>query len=149
MNLSVIKSTFGHIYEEDAADCKNLAATSGTVAPAAAVVPAVTAGDAQFFQWETLQLTQPVLTNLTNMNLTNVALFDFPTTSSASTSQCKVFPGDTNWPSPITWEVLNLLTGGALIKTVPLAAPCYSDWPEYDPTECASITSQWSDPHLQ
>jgi hypothetical protein len=125
---------------------RNLAATSETVAPAAAVV---TATGAQFFQWETLQLTQPVLANLTNMNLTDVAFFGFPTTSSAPISQYKVFPGDAYWPSPIAWEVLNLLTGGALIPTVPLAAPCYRDWPEYNAAACASITSQWSDPHLQ
>ena len=130
---------------------RNIAATSGTVAPAAAVVPAtaLTAAGAQLFQWETLQLTQPVLANLTNMNLTDVTLFSFPTTSSASTSRCKVFPGDANWPSPIAWEVLNILTGDALIQTVPLAAPCYSGWLEYNATACASITSQWSDPHLQ
>jgi len=129
----------------------NIAATSGTVAPAAALLPvsALTATGAELFQWETLQLTQPVLANLTSLNLTDIALFGFPTTSSASTSHCKVFPGDANWPSPIAWEVLNLLTDNALIQTIPLAAPCYSGWPEYNAAACTSITSQWSDPHLQ
>jgi hypothetical protein len=146
MDLFVCEPTSSGISEDDAADClENIAATSGTVAPAAAL----TAVGAQLFQWETLQLTQPVLANLTNMNLTDVALFRFPTASSASTSQCKVFPGDANWPSPVAWKVLNLLTGDALIQSVPLAAPCYNGWPEYNASACASITSQWSDPHLQ
>ncbi|KAF4632911.1 hypothetical protein G7Y89_g5206 [Cudoniella acicularis] len=122
-----------------------VAATPETVTLAAAVVPAT---GVELFQWEALQLTQSVLTNLTNLELTDAALFNFPTTSSASTSQCKVFPGDANWPSNATWEVLNLLTGNALIKTVPLAAPCYSSWPEYNVTACAAITASWSDPHL-
>ncbi|KUJ11049.1 FAD-binding domain-containing protein [Mollisia scopiformis] len=118
-------------------------ATSGTVTPAAAVVAAK--GN---FAWESVQLTQSVLTNLTNLNLTNIALFKYPTSTAASTSQCKVFPGDADWPGPVTWEILNILSGDALIKTVPLAAPCFTSWPEYNATECAIITSSWSDPHL-
>lgn len=125
---------------------ENIAATTENVSPAIAIVPGA---GVDLFQWESLQLTRPLLANLTTLNLTDVALFDFPTSNSASKKQCKVFPGDADWPSPITWKVLDILTGGALIKTVPLAAPCYSDWPEYNPAKCASITSQWSDPHLQ
>ncbi|KAJ5372669.1 hypothetical protein N7517_004675 [Penicillium concentricum] len=65
-----------------------------------------------------------------------------------STRGCKVFPGDRNWPSQSKWSVLDHLLGGALIKTVPLAAVCYSSWPEYDIAECEKITSQWTDSHL-
>lgn len=39
---------------------------------------------------------------------------------------CKVFPGDAEWPSEAAWDVLNRTLGGALIKTVPIAAPCYN-----------------------
>jgi hypothetical protein len=124
------------------------AATKNTIAPAAEVVPALTAAKGNF-KWENLQLTQSVLTNLTNLNLTDINFFNFPTSHSPSTSKCKVFPGDADWPSPIAWEVLNLLTGDALIKTVPLAAPCFSNWPEYNATLCATITSLWHDAHLQ
>jgi hypothetical protein len=138
------------IYTDDITDLNPPAATSENVAPAAAIVPDTSsATGTQLFSWETLQLTQPVLTNLTNMNLTDVSLFNFPTTSSPTTAKCKAFPGDANWPSPVVWKVLDLLSGGALIQTVPLAAPCYSNWPEYNPATCATITSQWSDPHLQ
>jgi hypothetical protein len=124
-------------------------ATKSTVAPAVAVVPSLTAkGQGQSFKWETLQLAQSVLANLTALNLTGVDFFNFPTTHSPPKNKCKAFPGDSNWPSPTAWEVLNLLTGDALIKTVPLAAPCFKDWPD-NATLCATITSLWNDPHLQ
>ena len=133
---------------------ENIAATSWNIAPAWAPVSApasaaLTSSTAELFEWETLQLTQSVLTNLTNLALTNIKLFEYPTTTTGSTADCKVFPGDPYWPSPVAWEILNVLSGNALIKTVPLAAPCYSDWPEYNAATCASITSQWNDPHLQ
>ncbi len=138
---------------QDPTDRENQAANPGTVAPAAVVVPASSSNaSSDYFDWESLQLTPPVLANLTSLNLTDVTLFDFPNSSSVSSrsfSECKAFPGGADWPSPIVWEVFNLLTGGALIKTVPLAAPCYTGWPEYNPAECTRITNSWSDPHLQ
>lgn len=109
-----------------------------------------TKSEAAYFSWEDLQLTPAVLANLTHLNVTDISLFNFPAATSAPSSPgCKVFPGDANWPSPTAWEIFNLLTGGALIQTVPLAAPCYPDWPEYNATECAYITANWADPHLQ
>jgi hypothetical protein len=39
---------------------------------------------------------------------------------------CKVFPGDPDWPSDSVWNNLNETLGGALEKTVPLAATCYA-----------------------
>ncbi|KAG0154026.1 hypothetical protein PDIDSM_1405 [Penicillium digitatum] len=62
--------------------------------------------------------------------------------------KCKVLPGDHQWPSQSTWSALDDLLGGALIKTVPLAASCYSSWPEYDSAECEKISSLWTDSHL-
>ncbi|KAJ5816337.1 FAD linked oxidase N-terminal [Penicillium robsamsonii] len=64
------------------------------------------------------------------------------------TRGCKVFPGDRNWPSQSTWSILDNLLGGALIKTVPIAAVCYSSWPEYDSAKCEKITAQWNDSYL-
>lgn len=126
------------------------AATVENVAPAAAFVPAPANKDgAPYFDWENLQLTAPVLANLTELDLSDIGAFAFPSTKSPSVSQCKVFPGDADWPSPLAWNVLNLLSGGALIKTIPLAASCYKDWQEYNETECEYITNNWSDPHLQ
>ncbi|CAG8898844.1 unnamed protein product [Penicillium egyptiacum] len=62
--------------------------------------------------------------------------------------KCKVFPGDRQWPSQSAWSALDNLLDGALIKTVPLAASCYSSWPQYDSDECERISSQWTDSHL-
>lgn len=44
-------------------------------------------------------------------------------------------PTNILWPSKRTWELFDLLLGGALVKTVPLAASCYSAWSEYDAAE--------------
>lgn len=134
-----------------APDIQHLVATSGTVAPAGVILPATTRSSTgvELFQWERFQLTQQTLTNLTNMNLTDAAVFKFSGSSSIEPSQCKVFPGDAEWPSPSTWNVLNLSTGGVLLETVPLAAPCYSNWPQYNTTACEFVTNQWGDPHFQ
>lgn len=109
---------------------------------------------------ETLQLTDAVVSNLTSLSLTNISLFNFGDSSStdtertaaaaaAATAECKAFPGDAAWPDESTWDVLNLLTGEALIKTVPLASPCYDDWGNYDADECAFLNEQWTNSSLQ
>lgn len=62
--------------------------------------------------------------------------------------KCKVFPGDTEWPSDHQWALLNKTTNGALIKTTPIAAPCFAG-PLYDADKCAYIASQWTNSSLQ
>ncbi len=109
--------------------------------------------EAPYFAWENVQLTAAILANLTNLKLTDVNLFGFPPTgpvpaAASASGQCKVFPGDPTYPPPLVWQIFNLLTGGAVIQTVPLAAPCYPG-PEYNPTQCAYVTANWFDPHLQ
>jgi hypothetical protein len=63
-------------------------------------------------------------------------------------STCKVFPGDHNWPSDTKWAALNKITNGALIKTIPLAAPCYPG-ELFDQAKCDLITAQWTNSSLQ
>lgn len=102
------------------------------------------------FPHEAWQLTPDVLANLTELQLTNISHFDFP--SGGCQPQrwtCKTFPGDADWPSQEEWQLLNILTGGALIEGRPLAAPCWKDWPEYDEAKCADITAKWLTPDLQ
>ncbi|KAL2062758.1 hypothetical protein VTL71DRAFT_5830 [Oculimacula yallundae] len=62
-------------------------------------------------------------------------------------AKCKIFPDDSNWPSDHQWELLNKTTNGALIKTIPLAAPCFSG-PFYDADKCKYVTSQWGNSSL-
>jgi len=126
------------------------AANASTVAPAADVVAA---GDsnasADYFPAEVVQLTPDVITNLTILNLTGIGMFDFGDSDDAvtkrSVSSCKVFPGDRAWPSNLVWTVFDLLLGGTLIKTTPIAASCYSDWPrDEDAAKCDYISANWN-----
>ncbi|KAF2796591.1 isoamyl alcohol oxidase-like protein [Melanomma pulvis-pyrius CBS 109.77] len=58
---------------------------------------------------------------------------------------CKVYPGDKNWPSDSEWSALNKTVGGALIKPVPRAAVCHSNWPQYyDPAKCTDLMANYN-----
>jgi hypothetical protein len=90
------------------------------------------------------------------LSLTDAALFSFGEISNAelearaNTSECKAYPGTSDWPSDTAWKVLDILSGGALIKNVPLAAPCYNSWPSVRSNEsCAYVTAHWREPRFQ
>jgi hypothetical protein len=52
------------------------------------------------------------------------------TAPNVTNSRCKVYPGDTNWPSDDAWSKLNELSSGRLLaEPTPLAAVCYPDQP--------------------
>lgn len=106
-----------------------------------------------YFSFESTQLTPEVIANLTALNLTGIEYFNFGNASSTMAKRdsagCKPLPGDFAWPTDVAWFVLDLLLGGALIKGVPVAAPCYSDWSQYNSDECTTITSQWNSPEFQ
>jgi hypothetical protein len=98
------------------------------------------------------QLTDAVIANLTALQLTDIELFTFDTADNdtsasvkrtTSVGQCKTFPGDKKWPSRLTWTVLDLLTGGALIETVPIGAVCYPSNGVYDAAKCADLIANW------
>ncbi|KAL1845367.1 hypothetical protein VTK73DRAFT_619 [Phialemonium thermophilum] len=130
-------------------DDKTLPADNKTVAPAAEPVsPDATNASAPLLPAETVQLTDSVLANLTDLQLSNISLFSFDNGSAVAKrslfSGCKTYPGDLLWPSQIVWDVFNLLLGGALIKTVPFASPCYQDFHNYDAAKCAYLTNNWS-----
>ena len=64
--------------------------------------------------------------------------------ATGSTSRCKVYPGDANWPSDEEWMKLNQATGNRLfIKPQPQASVCYPG-PFYNAAKCAEITPIWS-----
>jgi hypothetical protein len=94
------------------------------------------------------------LANLTSLNLTSIENYVFgdasdTTSTKRSTTGCKAYPGDASWPSNLEWTVLDLLLGGALIKSVPVAAPCFSSWPQYNNDTCTTITADWNTPSFQ
>lgn len=98
---------------------------------------------------ETAQLTDDVLVNLTNLELSNITLFEFADDSNTGATKraksgCKTYPGDALWPTPGIWKVFDLLLGGALIKTVPYASPCYNDFNNQDTAKCDLITANWA-----
>ncbi|RAO72946.1 uncharacterized protein BHQ10_008958 [Talaromyces amestolkiae] len=133
-----------------------VAANATTLAPGAVKVsPDSADSGVAYFSFEATQLKPEVIANLTALNLTGIEYFNFGNASSTtarrdSSAACKAFPGDSAWPTDTIWSVLDLLLGGnALIKSVPVAAPCYSDWDQYNTDECVDITSQWNSPEFQ
>ncbi|KAJ1707273.1 hypothetical protein G4B84_002348 [Aspergillus flavus NRRL3357] len=122
--------------------------TASLTAAATTVSPKPTT----LFPAQTVQLTNEVLaavsSNVRNANISDVFHFADPYTDSTLSKKnprsCKVMPGDVSWPKNLLWNTLDTLLGKRLIKTVPLAAYCYPEWPEYDADKCANITSQWA-----
>ncbi|KAL6699316.1 hypothetical protein J3F84DRAFT_393583 [Trichoderma pleuroticola] len=96
------------------------------------------------FKYETEQLSG------THVPSEFAELFAFDTKGpKLSHGQCKPRPGDEGWPSQAEWDAFaKALGGSALIRTVPLAAPCYKSWGVYDAGKCASITSNWTSPYF-
>ncbi|KAK4221607.1 FAD/FMN-containing isoamyl alcohol oxidase-like protein MreA [Podospora fimiseda] len=108
------------------------------------------------FPWEQNHLTEETLATLIKQTNTQefAQLFAFEDKKSSNPNKlkagaCKVFPGDPDWPSQSSWDAFNKILGNnALIKTIPLAAPCYQNTGLYDPEKCAKIASNYSNPYL-
>ncbi|KAL1882852.1 hypothetical protein Daus18300_000490 [Diaporthe australafricana] len=97
-------------------------------------------------------LTDTVLAGLAAQGIPNISVFGFSNDSQAqkpaALENCKTASGDSLWPAKAIWKTLDRLTGGAIIKTVPLSSVCYDSWGNYDATECARVTEQWADVNL-
>lgn len=86
-----------------------------------------------------------MLSNLSALSLTHAPLFSFADSAThCEFKNCKTYPGDFDYPDESRWDVLDLLTGGALIKTVPLASACYNSWNNYNAATCSYITEHWN-----
>ncbi|KAK8085563.1 hypothetical protein PG997_006834 [Apiospora hydei] len=97
-----------------------------------------------------LQLTDAVLQDLAKANAdlkVDLLLFGFPKngTEQQKFPACKTYPGDELWPSASEWDAFDQLTGGALIKTVPIGAACYPGHEAYDAAKCQEILDGWHD----
>jgi hypothetical protein len=64
---------------------------------------------------------------------------------------CKVFPGDANWPAYADWAALDDITGGALLKPTPQAHICYGNGISNasQSAACLALTNGWTDPFTQ
>ena len=118
------------------------------IEPAVATVSAKsTIADAPLFNYETRQLTDEVIAKL---SAEDAKWFGTATaTPRRERGFCKAFPGDDDWPSEHIWNRFNRLTDGALIPTIPLAAPCYKNFGVYNQTKCAAIAEDTEDIYTQ
>jgi hypothetical protein len=58
---------------------------------------------------------------------------------------CKVFPGDDNWPSRWLWTGLDLATSGDLNQAAPMSHICYANGTgEVDDVACTSLAENWN-----
>ncbi|KAK0642103.1 hypothetical protein B0T16DRAFT_516705 [Cercophora newfieldiana] len=126
-----------------ARDGTALEANQASIAAAAELVPSRVKA-------HSLQLTDAVVANLTAHRIPGASLFAFdakPTTN----AKCKLFPGDADWPSKPLWSIFNLLTGNALIETVPIGAVCYENSGYYSEPACKELLAGWtkSDTHVR
>ncbi|KAK8101282.1 hypothetical protein PG999_011656 [Apiospora kogelbergensis] len=105
---------------------------------------------ASWFEYEKHQLTQDALEGLRARSPEpKVAdLIAFDTAPTLEPGECRTFPGDSSWPLESEWSELNDLLGGSLIRTVPIAAPCYKDWDVYNKEQCDIVSDRFSDPYL-
>jgi hypothetical protein len=107
------------------------------------------------FEYEKNPLTQKTLQQLAKEagveNKSSLFSFEDGTTNPnpLKASACKAFPGDAEWPSRCTWNSFNKLLGGALINTMPIAAPCYKNLGVYDAEKCAAVRNSYTDPYFQ
>jgi hypothetical protein len=107
--------------------------------------------DAPLFDYEKQQLTDDDISGL-DPSVRRILDFDNDARNSSSlpkSGDCKAFPGDENWPAENDWEYFNEALGGALIPTVPIAAPCYKNWGVYNEEECTTVLNNWTNPYLQ
>ena len=66
------------------------------------------------------------------------------TVVAVASSQCRVIPGDEDWPQPKDWASLNKTLHGRLIESVPAASVCHdAPFNDYDAEKCAELQSTW------
>ncbi|KAF2870573.1 hypothetical protein BDV95DRAFT_545515 [Massariosphaeria phaeospora] len=92
------------------------------------------------FEWEKIQLTEAETRNYSAIRFGG----EGPVGPNV---KCKIIPGDTDWPSDVEWARFNDTLGGALLKPLPLASPCYTG-PLYNAARCEQLKRTWSSASL-
>ena len=66
------------------------------------------------------------------------------TVAAVASSQCRVLPGDEDWPQSKDWASLNQTLQGRLIESVPAASVCHdAPFNNYDAEKCAELQNTW------
>jgi hypothetical protein len=86
---------------------------------------------------------------------TDPDLWELPTVAERSTSSCKCGPTDACWPSEIVWGLLDIILGGRLIKTSPIASSCHTTTTvdktttsSYNAAQCLIRQTNWNTPEV-
>lgn len=121
---------------------------AGIVGSAVAYPQEPATDSTKLFDFEKSQLTEDILSKLDGVfqfdNGDDVKL-----NGRGAGAECKVYPGDSAWPSDAAWAKFGEAVGSdALIKTVPLASPCYNG-PLYNAAKCEALTANWTNSFLQ
>ncbi|ORY16065.1 hypothetical protein BCR34DRAFT_622478 [Clohesyomyces aquaticus] len=100
--------------------------------------------EAEFFPYESIQLTTDAAI------LSKRPTFAFGHGfGSYPMKTCKSFPGDAEWPTQSAWNAFNASINSALIRTVPIAAPCYdTKWGPKDTARCNEIVGKFTNSFL-
>jgi len=82
------------------------------------------------------------LIELTNDDVAKNPAIDFGNAANITNGgECKAFPGNEDWPlwpADAEWSALNNSLEGALLKPLPVGAPCYQG-PNYDADKCRAV----------
>ncbi|KAF2850140.1 FAD/FMN-containing isoamyl alcohol oxidase-like protein MreA [Plenodomus tracheiphilus IPT5] len=134
-------------------DVRDATLSFASITPAATTVPTDSPAGINLFSTEAIQLTDAVLETVgAQTNRTDIlALIGFDDNASSTEARkarqngsCKTFPGDWDYPLPSVWSLFDAFLGGALIKTTPVAAPCYKSSGVYDAAKCADISARFT-----
>ncbi|PSN61319.1 FAD-binding domain-containing protein [Corynespora cassiicola Philippines] len=130
---------------------KNLPAFDTNIL-AEVLVPQKIAAGAELFEYERKQLTDGVISRISDTRkYCDVAkLLRFasePSPPKGELAECKTFPDDNSWPRESEWGALNDLLGSNLITTVPIASVCYeTEWGTKDSGKCHSLVDNFNKP---
>jgi hypothetical protein len=129
---------------------------SSDLVPHQEIVPAIQQsadGSVPHFAYEGKTLDTSKLSSLFKHSVIDVtgSATTTPNYTLAGTDNCKVFPGDLQWPSEDDWEALDSATDGPLLKPLPQAHICYSNGTgiPVDEVTCQAMTDSWTDPFFQ
>ncbi|KAF7197506.1 FAD-linked oxidoreductase ZEB1 [Pseudocercospora fuligena] len=130
--LPLLLSFLGYISLSSAAPLNDGLATSQTLA---------------LFDYEKLVMSPETLVALSkeDAELFRSGGEDWLNDKNNATQGCKVFPGDTEWPSLSQWQLLDTSTAGGLLHPQPVSSVCYNRTQAQNTTACQSVTDNWND----